>query len=124
MKLLDENVQPGDKSMEDETQEPYVATPITMFLQQPVTDSEREILHAEITNLRKDRDNALEKVASYGKLINSSNLVSSSVEGNNEACKMMTGISWDVFMKVFLVSSTFIHSSSTNKSSTPLQEQF
>ena len=66
LKLLDDNSMADVQTLcEDENllyQEPYIATPITMLLKRQETESEREILHAENENLRKERDDALDKV--------------------------------------------------------------
>ena len=53
-----------------------------------------------------------------------SNLSSKSVENDDKKCKLMTGLSWCVFMQVFLFLKTFITARGINKDSLPLQEQF
>lgn len=53
-----------------------------------------------------------------------SNLPSKSVENDDKKCTLMTGLSWCVFMQVFLFLKTFITARGINKDSLPLQEQF
>ena len=91
-------------------------------MQVPMTPSEREMLYTELRNVRRERDEALQKIESLQKLINASSLTSTAVEGNNERCKMLTGVSWDVFLKIFLFLSTFIGKTTTCPS-LPLREQ-
>lgn len=69
-------------------------------MQTPLQPSEREMLYEEINNLRAERDAVLEKVEFLEKIVDSSSLSASSVEGNNEACKNLTGLSWNVFLKL------------------------
>ena len=45
------------------------------------------------------------------------------MDGNNERCKMMTGIRCDVFVKLFLFLSSFYTNKSQTKGSLPLREQ-
>lgn len=90
-------------------------------MQTPLQPSEREMLYDEINNLRAERDAALEKVEFLEKLVDSSSLSASSVEGNNEACKNLTGLSWNVFLKLFLFLSRFC--GNQGSSSFPLRDQ-
>ena len=97
----------------------------TRQVDKPLLESERRQLYEEINNLRKERDAALAKVAMafLEEIVNTSTLSASSVEGNNEACQMMTGISCDVFWKLFLFLSTFCSAKNTNKNSLPFRDQ-
>lgn len=90
-------------------------------LQTPLQPSEREMLYEEINNLRAERDTALEKIKELEKLVNASTLSPSSVEGNNDACKNLTGLSWDIFLKLFLFLSTF--TGNGQGSTLPLKDQ-
>lgn len=92
--------------VETETSSTNFATP----MQAPLTPSEREMLYTELNNVRRERDEALQRIESLEKLVNASSLTSTAVEGNNEQCKMLTGVSWDVFIKIFLFLSTFVGS--------------
>ncbi|XP_013408902.1 uncharacterized protein LOC106172655 [Lingula anatina] len=86
-------------------------------------ESEREMFLLEISNLREERDNALAKVAVLESMMNGSSTLSSvSVEGNDEACKMLTGLSWNYFLKLFLFLSHCFPSEGV-KCSIPLREQ-
>ena len=109
-----------DTVMPEFTATPYNPAPTPM--QTPMTASEREMLYTELSNVRRERDEALQKIESLEKLVNVSSLSSSAVEGNNEQCKMLTGVSWDVFIKLFLFLSSVIGSTSSNQS-LPLREQ-
>ena len=90
-------------------------------MNRPMEPSEREMLYAEIDNLRHERDEALARVASLEKLVNRERLSSSSVENDDEACKMMTGISWGTFLHLFTFLSVFVYAPSAKL---PLREQF
>ena len=79
------------------------------------SDHEREMLFDEIENLICEKNEVLERVKILEKLMSVSSLHSDSVEGNDERCKMMTGITWGVFIHLFTFLSTFIKSSSTSK---------
>lgn len=50
-------------------------------------------------------------------------LSSSSVEDDNQKCKMMTGITWPVFIQLFIFLSAFV-TGDTRQKSLPLREQF
>ncbi|XP_021362625.1 uncharacterized protein LOC110456301 [Mizuhopecten yessoensis] len=89
-------------------------------MQRSMEPSEREMLYTEIDNLRHERDEALEQVKSLEQLISASSLSSGSVEGNDNACKNMIGISWGTFLKLFLFLSAFTKSTNNN---IPLKEQ-
>lgn len=89
-------------------------------MQRPLETSEREMLYMEINNLRRERDEAREEVKSLEKLISASSLSSESVNGNDDLCRNMIGISWGAFLKIFLFLSVFVKA--TNKK-LPLQEQ-
>ena len=96
----------------------FTATP----MQTPVTTSEREKLYTELNNVRRERDEALQKIELLEKLVNASSLTSVAVEGNNEQCKMLTGLSWDVFLKLFLFLSSVMGNTASGQS-LPLREQ-
>ena len=88
-------------------------TPCANFktpMQAPIAPSEREMLYTELNNVRRERDEALQRIELLEKLVNASSLTSTAVEGNNEQCKMLTGVSWDVFIKIFLFLGTFVGS--------------
>ncbi|XP_033748592.1 uncharacterized protein LOC117333414 [Pecten maximus] len=89
-------------------------------MQRAMEPSEREMLYAEISNLRHERDQALDQVKSLEKLLSASSLSSESVAGNDDACKNMIGISWGAFLKIFLFLSTFMNATNNNL---PLKEQ-
>ena len=91
-------------------------------MQVPMTPSEREMLYTELRNVRRERDEALQKIESLQKLINASSLTSTAVEGNNERCKMLTVCPGMYFLKIFLFLSTFIGKTTTCPS-LPLREQ-
>lgn len=95
----------------------------TTPIQTPLHISEREMLYTEMDNLRKERDEAFSKFTGMETLISAGNLSSASVEGNNEACKMLTGVSWCVFLQIFLYVSTFVGKKGTTKASLPQREQ-
>lgn len=93
-------------------------------MDKPLRGSERQQLYEEMNNLRKERDEARAKVVSLEEKLKTSNLSASSVEGNDEACKTMTGISWEVFMKLFLYLREFLPSTQKIKSLSPEDQLF
>ncbi|XP_013380445.1 uncharacterized protein LOC106151628 [Lingula anatina] len=105
---LHEGIQP-----EDSVPRTSIKTPLEM--------TEREQLYEEISSLRHERDEALSRIASLEKLLTLTALSTSSVEGNDEACKMMTGLSWSVFMCLTTAMSALFPP--VKKGSLPLKEQ-
>ena len=84
-----------------------------------------DMLYAEINNLRKERDEALEKCEKLTVKLNKSNLSSSCTENDDAKCKMLTGLSWAVFLHVFSFLVPFVaHTRSTRSDSLPFREQF
>ncbi|KAK3579590.1 hypothetical protein CHS0354_017699 [Potamilus streckersoni] len=104
--LSDNNDSLEEESQLMETRAPEIETistaPHMMPMKQPLEESEREMLYMEIENLRKERDDAQKKISGMEQVISATSLSSDSVEGNNDACQMMTGISWDVFKAIYL----------------------
>jgi hypothetical protein len=103
--LSDDNDTLGEESQHQETKSPEVESisfvPQLMPMKQPLEKSEREMLYVEIENIRKERDDALQKISSLETIICATFLSSVSVEGNDDACQSMTGISWEVFLQLF-----------------------
>ena len=91
--------------------------------EKPLSTQERKHLYDEIDNLRKERDEALKRVATLEKLLQQRSMSSDSVRDNDDKCQMMTGIKWVVFLKLFSFLSNFIKPNSTTKDSLALQEQ-
>ncbi|XP_029956553.1 uncharacterized protein LOC115395249 [Salarias fasciatus] len=57
------------------------------------------------------------------KTLDASNLTASAVQGNDDKFQMLTGITWEIFEKVFGLLSPFLCSEPKNKSSLPLVDQ-
>ncbi|XP_054764741.2 uncharacterized protein LOC129271400 [Lytechinus pictus] len=100
------------------------AGPAPPGFQAPLQPTERESSILEMEALRRERDEARIKVQGLEDSLLASNLSSKSVENDDKKCKNMTGLSWCVFMQVFLFLKTFITAHAINKDSLPLQEQF
>lgn len=97
---------------------------ISTPLHQPMQPSEREQLYMELDNVRRERDQALAEVSRLSTLIKDSTLSSSSIEGDNEKCKMMTGISSDVFDKLYMYCNKFLSDNRhVTRQSLPLHDQ-
>lgn len=103
---------------------PQVCTlPETSGLATPLIPGEREMLYREMDSLRRERDEAIAKAELAEKKLEGCTLSAAAVEGNKEKCKMMTGISWTVFEKLYQFLSTCLPVKSKNKSSMPQREQ-
>jgi len=85
---------------------------------------ERDSLYEEIYNLREERDEAIYQVKKLKETLKTSNLSSYVIENNDQKAKMMTGLTWGIFLQIFFFLSSFLTAKATNKHSLPLREQF
>ena len=69
----------------------------------PVVLSEQEKMYAEIDALWKERDTATARVQRLKASLQSANLSTESLNGNDAKCWMLTGIAWLVFQQLFFV---------------------
>ena len=92
-------------------------------LSDPIDKSEREIFYNEFHNLSNERDNAKKLISELQEKLDQSNLSSISVENNDKKCRLCTGLSWAVFMQLFLFLSGFLSAQIITKDSLPLREQ-
>ena len=82
-------------------------TPAT-GLKRPVSKTEREMLYAEMDNLRKEKQTLQAEVDSLKQTVENVKLSSRSIEGNDDKCRFYTGVSWNVFLTVFTYLSGFL----------------
>ena len=82
------------------------------------------MLYCEIESLRRERDDALQRVAELEQLLNSSGISASSVTDDDKACQVMTGVSWCVFMQLFVFLSSFFRPCGQKKTLPMLEQLF
>ncbi|XP_072043471.1 uncharacterized protein [Amphiura filiformis] len=90
----------------------------------PVSDAERKSLYNEMNALRAERDDALKRLEEVEERLRKASLTAGSVEGNDEACKQNTGLSWVVFLTTFNFLLAFINKKTHRKIMAPIDQLF
>ena len=88
--------------------------PLLSSVSSRMSPGEREMIYQELDNLRRERDEAQLKLELTEKKLLTSNLSANAVENDSEKCKMMTGLSWGVFLKLSIFLATFLPSNTSH----------
>ncbi|XP_074528919.1 uncharacterized protein LOC141798016 [Halichoeres trimaculatus] len=108
---------PSPEAPSPEAQSPEAQSPEAQSLEapSPLQNLEREQLYDEITNLRRERDQALKERDDVIRQLEASKFSADTVRGNDSKCKLMTGLSWTVFDTLHQYLVQFVKSQENSK---------